>query len=52
MFEIIGIVKVDFIDLEDNRYVYMKGYVYFCKGYNFIDECIKVLVSVENKCNI
>lgn len=23
--EIIGIVKVDFTDLEDNRHVYMKG---------------------------
>lgn len=26
--EIIGIVKVDFTDLEDNRHVYMKGHVY------------------------
>ncbi|EUN93050.1 hypothetical protein P089_02690, partial [Staphylococcus aureus M1022] len=24
--EIIGIVKVDFTDLEDNRHVYMKGH--------------------------
>ena len=28
MTEIIGIVKVDFTDLEDNRHVYMKGHVY------------------------
>lgn len=25
--EIIGIVKVDFTDLEDNRHVYLKGHV-------------------------
>lgn len=31
--EIIGIVKVDFTDLEDNRHVYMKGHVYPRKSY-------------------
>lgn len=49
--EIIGIVKVDFTDLEDNRHVYMKGHVYPRKGYNPTDERIKALASVENKRN-
>ncbi|HGZ9670889.1 TPA: hypothetical protein ACOFP5_000531 [Staphylococcus aureus] len=49
--EIIGIVKVDFTDLEDNRHVYMKGHVYPCKGYDPTDERIKSLASVENKRN-
>ncbi|HCY8086180.1 TPA: hypothetical protein O1834_002555 [Staphylococcus aureus] len=49
--EIIGIVKVDFTDLEDNRHVYMKGHVYPRKGYDPTDERIKSLASVENKRN-
>ncbi|HHA0493584.1 TPA: hypothetical protein ACOE11_001238 [Staphylococcus aureus] len=49
--EIIGIVKVDFADLEDNRHVYMKGHVYPRKGYDPTDERIKSLASVENKRN-
>lgn len=49
--EIIGIVKVDFTDLEDNRHVYMKGHVYPRKGYDPTDERIKALASVENKRN-
>ncbi|EYN08277.1 hypothetical protein W132_02550, partial [Staphylococcus aureus DAR3586] len=49
MTEIIGIVKVDFTDLEDNRHVYMKGHVYPRKGYDPTDERIKALASVENK---
>ncbi|HDZ7539363.1 TPA: hypothetical protein RUO85_002354 [Staphylococcus aureus] len=49
--EIIGIVKVDFTDLEDNRHVYMKGHVYPHKGYDPTDERIKSLASVENKRN-
>ncbi|HHC5248194.1 TPA: hypothetical protein ACN5CE_000830 [Staphylococcus aureus] len=49
--EIIGIVKVDFTDLEDNRHVYMKGHVYPRKGYDPSDERIKSLASVENKRN-
>ncbi|HFG0336357.1 TPA: hypothetical protein ACGFP6_002369 [Staphylococcus aureus] len=49
--EIIGIVKVDFTDLEDNRHVYMKGHVYPRKGYDSTDERIKSLASVENKRN-
>ncbi|HCY6654771.1 TPA: hypothetical protein O1239_002476 [Staphylococcus aureus] len=51
MSEIIGIVKVDFTDLEDNRHVYMKGHVYPRKGYDPTDERIKSLASVENKRN-
>ncbi|HHQ7370636.1 TPA: hypothetical protein ACSU5X_002013 [Staphylococcus aureus] len=51
MLEIIGIVKVDFTDLEDNRHVYMKGHVYPRKGYDPTDERIKSLASVENKRN-
>lgn len=51
MIEIIGIVKVDFTDLEDNRHVYMKGHVYPRKGYDPTDERIKSLASVENKRN-
>lgn len=51
MHEIIGIVKVDFTDLEDNRHVYMKGHVYPRKGYDPTDERIKSLASVENKRN-
>ncbi|HEK4266487.1 TPA: hypothetical protein SNL73_002491 [Staphylococcus aureus] len=49
--EIIGIVKVDFTDLEDNRHVYMKGHVYPRKGYDPTDERIKSLASVKNKRN-
>lgn len=49
--EIIGIVKVDFTDLEDNRHVYMKGHVYPRKGYDPTNERIKFLASVENKRN-
>lgn len=49
--EIIGIVKVDFTDLEDNRHVYMKEHVYPRKGYDPTDERIKSLASVENKRN-
>ncbi|HDK9368222.1 TPA: hypothetical protein PVP86_001383 [Staphylococcus aureus] len=49
--EIIGIVKVDFTDLEDNRHVYLKGHVYPRKGYEPTDERIKSLASVENKRN-
>ncbi|CEH26034.1 TPA: hypothetical protein PD760_002622 [Staphylococcus aureus] len=49
--EIIGIVKVDFTDLEDNRHVYMKGHVYPRKGYDPTDERIKSLASDENKRN-
>ncbi|HCU8843127.1 TPA: hypothetical protein PDJ16_002431 [Staphylococcus aureus] len=49
--EIIGIVKVDFTDLEDNRHVYMKGHVYPRKGCDPTDERIKSLASVENKRN-
>ncbi|HCY9988772.1 TPA: hypothetical protein O2G41_001174 [Staphylococcus aureus] len=49
--EIIGIVKVDFTDLEDNRHVYMKGHVYPRKGYDPTNERIKSLASVENKRN-
>ncbi|HFN8303605.1 TPA: hypothetical protein ACHG9P_000252 [Staphylococcus aureus] len=49
--EIIGIVKVDFTDLEDNRHVYLKGHVYPRKGYNPTDERVKSLASVENKRN-
>ncbi|HDG5469226.1 TPA: hypothetical protein ACU3IC_001262 [Staphylococcus aureus] len=49
--EIIGIVKVDFTDLEDNRHVYLKGHVYPRKGYDPTDERIKSLASVENKRN-
>ncbi|HHZ7756056.1 TPA: hypothetical protein ACWL9G_002644 [Staphylococcus aureus] len=49
--EIVGIVKVDFTDLEDNRHVYMKGHVYPRKGYDPTDERIKSLASVENKRN-
>ncbi|HDJ2044765.1 TPA: hypothetical protein PPU91_000948 [Staphylococcus aureus] len=49
--ENIGIVKVDFTDLEDNRHVYMKGHVYPRKGYDPTDERIKSLASVENKRN-
>lgn len=49
--EIIGIVKVDFTDLEDNRHVYMKGHVYPRKGYDPTNERIKPLASVENKRN-
>ncbi|HCH7056741.1 TPA: hypothetical protein RQC88_002634 [Staphylococcus aureus] len=49
--EIIGIVKVDFTDLEDNRHVYMKGHVYPRKGYNPTDERVKSLANVENKRN-
>ncbi|HDH6147721.1 TPA: hypothetical protein PI727_001995 [Staphylococcus aureus] len=49
--EIIGIVKVDFTDLEDNRHVYMKGHVYPRKGYDPTDGRIKSLASVENKRN-
>ncbi|HBC4021072.1 TPA: hypothetical protein KED57_001980 [Staphylococcus aureus] len=49
--KIIGIVKVDFTDLEDNRHVYMKGHVYPRKGYDPTDERIKSLASVENKRN-
>lgn len=49
--EIIGIVKVDFTDLEDNRHVYMKGHVYPRKGHDPTDERIKSLASVENKRN-
>ncbi|EOD8560721.1 hypothetical protein ACJRBU_002090 [Staphylococcus aureus] len=49
--EIIGVVKVDFTDLEDNRHVYMKGHVYPRKGYDPTDERIKALASVENKRN-
>lgn len=49
--EIIGIVKVDFTDLEDNRHVYMKGHVYPRKGYDSTNERIKSLASVENKRN-
>ncbi len=49
--EIIGIVKVDFTDLEDNRHVYMKGHVYPRKGYDPTDERIKYLASDENKRN-
>ncbi|HFO0326559.1 TPA: hypothetical protein ACHH0K_000347 [Staphylococcus aureus] len=49
--EIIGIVKVDFTDLEDNRHVYLKGHVYPRKGYNPTDERVKSLAGVENKRN-
>ncbi|HCW7723192.1 TPA: hypothetical protein OYF52_001251 [Staphylococcus aureus] len=49
--EIIGIVKVDFTDLEDNRHVYMKGHVYPRKGYDPTNKRIKSLASVENKRN-
>ncbi|HFE6642698.1 TPA: hypothetical protein ACU3JJ_002059 [Staphylococcus aureus] len=49
--EIIGIVKVDFTDLEDNRHVYLKGHVYPRKGYNPTDERVKSLASVDNKRN-
>lgn len=49
--EIIGIVKVDFTDLEDNRHVYLKGHVYPRKGYKATAERIKSLASVENKRN-
>ncbi|HDF3556310.1 TPA: hypothetical protein ACU26R_002350 [Staphylococcus aureus] len=49
--EIIGIVKVDFTDLEDNRHVYLKGHVYPRKGYKATAERIKSLASDENKRN-
>ncbi len=49
--EIIGIVKVDFTDLQDNRHVYMKVHVYPRKGYDPRDDRIIALASVENKRN-